>query len=156
MDGDPFAARGTTIMLRTMLTATAAVLCLPALCPAAKVKVWQHHAPGHFEKALLHQAVVSSEGALRLSRQLKPLTSIDATQIWDIAEDKEGNLYVATGDDGKLFKVSPAGKVTLAYTSEDSQILCLATAADGSIYAGTGPGGTILRVDPQGGVKVLC
>ena len=45
---------------------------------------------------------------------------------------------MAPGDGGKLSKVSPDGKVALAYTAADSQVLSLAEGTDGSIYAGTG------------------
>src|SRR5207237_7013464 len=113
-------------MVRSLLTATAVVLLwIPAVCQAAKVKVWQQNAPGQFEKAQFKQAVVTSEGALRLSRQLKPLTSLDAAHVWDVVEDRDGNLYVATGDDGKVFKITADGKASVAYTAEDSQVLCL-------------------------------
>ena len=76
----------------------AVALVLPAsYCPlptasAAKVKVWHHYAPSHYEKAQLKQAVVSNEGALRLAHQLKPLTGLDATHVWNVVEDKDGNL----------------------------------------------------------------
>lgn len=126
-----------------------------APAPAAKVKVWHHHAPGHYDKAQFKQAVVSNEGSLRLARQLKPLTGLDATHVWNIVEDKDGNLYVATGEDGRIYKVSTSGEVTVVFTSEDSQVLCLAMAADGSVYAGTGPGGHIVRIDPKGVAKVI-
>jgi hypothetical protein len=124
-------------------------------CQAAKVKVWHHHAPANYDKAQLKQTVISNEGALRLSRQLRPLAGLDATHVWDLVEDRQGNLYVATGDDGKIFKVNAEGKVSVAFTSEDSQVLCLAAAPDGSIYAGTGPGGHVIRIDPKGGAKVI-
>src|SRR5262249_53769934 len=97
-----------------LLTATFCFL-LPPLAPAAKVKVWHRHSATHYEKARLKNAVTSSEGALRLSRQLKPLASLDANHVWDLVEDRAGNLIVATGDEGRIYKVSPAGKVTLAY-----------------------------------------
>ena len=86
-------------------------LCGSPPARAAKVKVWHHHSPSHHDKAQLKQAVVSSEGALRLSRQLKPLVGIDAMHVWDVVEDKSRNLFVATGDEGKLYKVSADGKV---------------------------------------------
>jgi hypothetical protein len=128
---------------------------MPCLSQAAKVKVWHHHLPGDYDKAQFKDTVVSSEGALRLSRQLKPLTGLDARHIWDVVEDQGGNLFVATGDEGKLYKITPEGKVTVAFDSEDSQILCLALAADGSVYAGTGPGGRVLRILPDGEVRVV-
>src|SRR5205807_2298757 len=102
------------------------------------------------------QAVVSSEGAVRLSRLLKPLPGVQALNIWNVVEDKMGNLYVATGDEGKLFKLTPEGKAAVVYTSTDSQILCLAQGPDGAIYAGTGPGGQIIRVSPDGQTRVVA
>jgi hypothetical protein len=123
---------------------------------AAKVKVWHQHAPADYAKARLRQAVVSNEGTLRLSRQLRPLADLDATHVWDLAEDGGGNLFAATGDEGKVFKVAPDGKVSVAYAGENSQVLCLAVAADGTVYAGTGPKGQVVRIDPRGQAKVLC
>src|SRR5262245_48710866 len=123
-------------MLRFATAVLTLGCCLATPALAAKVRVWHHHSPAHFEKAQLKQAVVSSEGALRLSRQLTPLAGLDASHVWDVVEDASGNLFVATGDEGKLFKVTPEGKVSVVHTSEDSQILCLALAADGTVYAG--------------------
>jgi hypothetical protein len=132
------------------------LLCgMPAVGQAAKVKVWHQHSPSHYDKAQLKQAVISNEGALHLSRQLKPLANLQATHVWDVVEDKDGNLFVATGDEGKIYKVTPEGKVSVAYDSDESQVLCLALAPDGSVYAGTGPGGLIVRVAPDGKARVL-
>src|SRR5262249_6229600 len=108
-----------------------ALLALAApFAPAAKVKVWNQATPAHYDKAQLRQAVVSSEGAVRLAKQLKPLAELNVTHVWDIVEDAKGNLFVATGDEGKVFKVSPEGKVSVAFDSQESQILCLALAPD--------------------------
>jgi hypothetical protein len=146
-------------MRRSLLAAClllAASILLPAELTAAKVKVWHHHNAGHYDKAQLKHAVVSSEGALRLSREFKLLAGIDATHVWDVVEDKSGNLFVATGNEGKLFKVSADGKVSLAFTSSDSQILSLALAPDGTIYAGTGPSGLIVAIPPEGKARIVA
>jgi hypothetical protein len=135
--------------------AAVVVLSLPALAHAAKVKVWHHSTPSSYDKAQLKGAVVSSEGAVRLSRQLKPFAGLDATHVWDVIEDGDGNLIVATGGDGKVFKVTPEGKASVLYTAEDSQVLCLARAPDGSVYAGTGPSGHVVRIDPDGKAKAV-
>jgi hypothetical protein len=144
------------IPLTSVLAAAAALLALPGPSPAGKVKVWDHHAPAHYDKAQFKQAVVSSEGTLRLSRRLRPLADLDAAHVWDVVEDRAGNLFVATGDDGKLFKVAPDGKVSVAFAADDSEVLCLALAPDGSVYAGTGPGGHVIRVDPKGQARVIA
>src|SRR5207244_3377453 len=97
-----------------------------------------------------------SEGTLRLSRRLKPLAGIDAAHVWDVVEDGAGNLLVATGDEGKLYRVTTDGKVSVAYSSDDSEVLCLARSSDGSVYAGTGPAGHVVRIDPQGAARVIA
>jgi hypothetical protein len=127
----------------------------PQTAQAGKVKVWHHHNQSHYDKAQFKQTVISSEGTLRLSRQVRPLAGLDATHVWDVVEDKAGNLFVATGDEGKLFKVSPDGKASLIYTSPDSQLLCLALAPDGTVFAGTGPSGLIVAVPPQASPRVF-
>jgi outer membrane protein assembly factor BamB len=123
---------------------------------AAKVKTWHQPRPAQPEKAELKKAVSSSLGAVRLSRQLKPLASLDATHVWAVAEDRAGNLYVGTGEEGRLYKIAPDGKTTLLYSSENSQILSLAVAPDGSVYAGTGPTAQVVKIDPAGQARVLC
>jgi len=123
---------------------------------ASKVKVWNQNSPSHYEKAQLKNVVVSNEGVLRLSRQLQPLSSLGTTHVWDLVEDKDGNLFAATGGEGKVVKVSPDGKLTVVWSGEESQVLCLAAASDGAIYAGTGPSGQIVRIDAKGQAKVFC
>src|SRR5947209_10350069 len=146
-------------MFRSLLPVSvigSACLLAPAPAPAAKVKVWHHHTAAHHDKARLRHAVLSNEGALRLSRQLKPLAALEATHVWDVVEDKSGNLFAATGGEGKLYKITPEGKVSVAYTSPDCQILSLAKAPDGTVYAGTGPSGLVVCIAPGGKTRVLA
>lgn len=145
-------------MTRYLLAALLlAVMCIGRPASAAKVKVWQHVGPKDFDKAQFKQAVVTSEGTLRLSRQVKPLAKLAASHVWDVVEDKQGNLWVATGNEGKIYQVTADGKATVAYTSgTESEILCLAAAPDGTIYAGAGPGGKIIRLLPGGKGEVFA
>ncbi len=144
--------------MNRLITAALIAALLPASLIAGKVKTVTVSAPAHYEKASLQQAVVSSEGTVRLARWLKPLVAdgaFDAARVWDVVEDKNGNLFAATGDAGKIFKIAPDGAATVAFESKDSQVLCLMAAADGSIYAGTGPNGLIVRIDSTGNAKVM-
>jgi outer membrane protein assembly factor BamB len=143
-------------MLRSSVAAIGVLLLAATWSPAGKIKVWHHGATTHYEKAQLKGAVVTSEGTLRLSRRLKPLVALDATHVWDVVEDRQGNLIAATGDEGKIFRITPEGKVSLVFDSEDSQVLCLASGTDGTIYAGTGPSGHIICISPEGAARVLC
>src|SRR5437764_15223320 len=142
-------------MRRILFPALALTLLCSGAVWAAKVKVWHQHRAAHFDKARLHRAVVSNEGTLRLSKQLKPFAGLEATHVWDVVEDKKGNLYPATGDGGKIYRVTAEGKVSVVHTSDDPQVLCLALAPDGSVYAGTGPTGRVVRIGSDGQAKVI-
>lgn len=126
------------------------LLLMHPTADAAKVKVWQPSQQSHYEKAKFKDAVVTSEGAIRLSRQLKPLAGVETANIWDVAEDKAGSLYAATGDEGKVFKITPDGKASVVYISKDSHIFSVTTTPDGAVYAGTGPTGKVVRIGPDG------
>lgn len=141
------------------LSLAAAVLLITALilvpAQASKVKTWQTATSANYDKAKFKDAVVSDQGVVRLSKQLKPLAKIDAAHVWDVIEDAAGNLIAATGDDGKLFLIKPNGDASILHQSKESQILSLARTPDGVVYAGTGPSGQILRIDPSGKHTIL-
>jgi hypothetical protein len=133
-----------------------ALLLLANPADAAKVKVWHQYQQSHFDKAKFSDTVVTSEGVLRLSRQVKRFAGIEAANVWDVAEDAKGNLYAATGDEGKLFKITPDGTASVIHTSKDSHIFCLLATPAGVVYAGTGPTGKLLRISPDGKVESVA
>jgi hypothetical protein len=75
--------------------------------------------------------------------------------IWDLALDKSGNLYVATGDRGEIYKVTPKGEHSLFFKSDETHIRVLALDAQGNLIAGTDGSGLIYRISPAGEGFVL-
>lgn len=134
------------------------LLCLPLPLWAGKVKSITWSQAAHYEKASLQQTVVGSDGRVSLARSVRPLPTrspLDAARIWDIAEDRLGNLYLATGDVGKIVRIAPDGQVQTAYETKDSQVLCVLALPNGSLVAGTGPSGLVILIDPEGKGRVL-
>ncbi len=75
--------------------------------------------------------------------------------IWDLVLDKAGNLYVATGDHGEIYKVTPKGEHSLFFKSDDTHIRVLALDAQGNVIAGTDGSGLVYRISPGGDGFVL-
>ncbi len=75
--------------------------------------------------------------------------------IWDLALDKAGNLFVATGDHGEIYKVTPKGEHTLFFKSDETHIRVLALDAQGNLIAGTDGSGLVYRISPAGEGFVL-
>lgn len=70
--------------------------------------------------------------------------------IWDLALDGNGNVYVATGDHGQIFRVTPTGEHSLFFKSDEPHIRVLAFAANGDLVAGSDGSGLIYRISPRG------
>jgi hypothetical protein len=81
--------------------------------------------------------------------------SPDRKYIWDLALDKSGNLYVATGDHGEIFRVTPKGDHSVFFKSDETHIRVLAFDAQDNLIAGSDGSGLIYRVSPAGEGFVL-
>jgi len=75
--------------------------------------------------------------------------------IWNLVLDKTGNLYVATGDHGEIYKVTPKGEHSVFFKSDDTHIRVLALDAQGNVIAGTDGSGLVYRISPAGEGFVL-
>lgn len=75
--------------------------------------------------------------------------------IWDLALDDQGNLYVATGDHGEIFRVTPKGEHSVLFKSDEAHIRVLALDAKGNLIAGSDGSGLVYRISPAGEAFVL-
>src|ERR1019366_4633243 len=75
--------------------------------------------------------------------------------IWALALDRQGQLYVGTGDRGEIFRVDRDGNGALFFQSDEAQIRALDFDNSGNLIAGTDGSGLIYRITPQGEAFVL-
>jgi hypothetical protein len=75
--------------------------------------------------------------------------------IWDLLLDKSGNLFVATGDHGEIYKVTQKGDHSLFFKSDETHIRVLALDPKGNLIAGTDGSGLVYRISPAGEGFVL-
>ncbi len=75
--------------------------------------------------------------------------------IWDLVLDKTGNLYVATGDHGEIYKVTPKGEHSVFFKSDEAHIRVLAFDPKGNLIAGSDGSGLVYRISPAGEGFVL-
>lgn len=75
--------------------------------------------------------------------------------IWDLALDNEGRLYVATGDNGEIFRVERNGTATVFFKSDEAHIRTLAFDNRQNLIAGSDGSGLIYRIARDGQGFVL-
>jgi sugar lactone lactonase YvrE len=75
--------------------------------------------------------------------------------IWNLAEDADGRLYIATGDHGEIYRVDRAGNGGLFFKSDEAHIRVMALDPKGNLIAGSDGSGLIYRISPNGDAFVL-
>ena len=75
--------------------------------------------------------------------------------IWDLAEDSQGRIYVATGDTGEIFRVEKNGTGSLFFKSDEAHIRALAVDRKDNLIAGSDGSGLIYRISASGEAFVL-
>ena len=75
--------------------------------------------------------------------------------IWDLVLDDGGNLYVATGDHGEIFRVTPKGEHSVFFQSDEAHIRVMALDNKGNLIAGSDGSGLVYRISSSGEGFVL-
>jgi sugar lactone lactonase YvrE len=75
--------------------------------------------------------------------------------IWDLVFDNSGNLYVATGDHGEIYRVTPKGEHSVFFKSDEAHIRVLTVDAKGNLIAGSDGSGLVYQIKPSGESFVL-
>jgi hypothetical protein len=128
--------------------AAAGLLAIPAYAVSTDTAIQSSY--DHFEDGKLENIAIPAQGGLRLAPAMEPIAKLDAAVIWCAVADKDGTLYVGTGNNGKVFKVTPGGKVETIFEPGESLAHALALDTKGNLYVGTSPDGYVYRIVPGG------
>lgn len=80
-------------------------------------------------------------------KSVKEFFNPEEKYIWDIKEDKAGNIILATGNTGGIYRVNKDGGGDKIFTSEDTHIISLYITKADAILAGSGDQGILYQVD---------
>jgi WD40 repeat protein len=134
------------VLLAQFLTGT--------LTRAAEPVVWEMSSRVELLKGEAHGVSVTDNGSLMLAPKFDQLFSTEQPYIWSTAIDAAGNVYLGTGHDGKIYRVTPDGKGTLLNKVSELDVTALVVGRDGSLYAGTSPDGKVYRLTADGKSEV--
>src|SRR5207244_6796715 len=112
--------------------------------------VWEIGSRTDLLKGEARGVSITDTGLLTLAPNVTQLFNTEQAYVWSTAIDSAGNVYLGTGHDGKLFRVTPDGKGSLLYKASELDVTALAVANDGTIFAETSPDGQVYRVIAAG------
>lgn len=122
---------------------------------ASEPAVWSVDTRAEVLKGEAQGVSVTDTGAIVLAPKLNRLFDTGQSYVWSSATDAAGNVFLGTGNDGKIFKVDASGKGTLFADLAELDVSALAVGRDGALYAGTSPDGKVYRIDAGGRAEVF-
>ena len=141
---------------RTVPVALAALLALAALCPAVTTQQWRQESARDFEEGRRTGLALSMRGQLTLGPRLQRFKGVGSQFVWDLAEDRARNLYLAGGDPGVVYRLDKTGKVSEFYRAAETHVRCVAVNREGVVFAGACPTATLYRIAPGKKAEVFA
>jgi hypothetical protein len=117
---------------------------------ASKPVFWQTATLNDFLRGEVENLSIDGHGRLVLGPATELVAETTSPFLWAMAVAPDGSIYVGSGNEGKVFKIDSAGKVTPFFDSTELEVHALVLAQDGSLYAATSPEGRIYKIDRTG------
>jgi len=121
---------------------------------AGQPAVWETSGRTELLKGDARGVSISDTGVLMLAPKLNEVFNTQQTYIWSSVVDNQGNVFLGTGHDGKIYKVPSTGTGSLLYDAAELDVTALAIGRDGALYAGTSPDGKVYRITADGKADV--
>lgn len=100
----------------------------------------------------------SSDGGAPAKTVARPFAVVALSNPRAVAMDRAGNLYVGEVDAAKVFKLTPAGEVTILGAGGPAigDPVGVAVGRDGAVYVADADGNSIYKITPDGAVTLLA
>lgn len=108
-----------------------------------------------FSRAELKNIAVLAKGCFTLGCGQKLLLDSGDPYIWSAVCDRQGRIYLGTGNDGRIYRVTDQGDSLLFFDAPEMEVYALAMDRQDNLYAATSPNGKVYKIDPQGQSRVF-
>src|SRR5207244_4774125 len=107
------------LALRPIVFVVLLLCAFAAKLIAGEPIVWEMSSRVELLKGEAHGVSVTDNGVLTLAPRFNQLFNTEQPYVWSTAIDPAGNVYLGTGHDGKIFRVTADGKGTLLYKASE-------------------------------------
>src|SRR5690242_18260707 len=121
---------------------------------AGQPALWETSGRTELLKGDARGVSIGDTGVVMLAPKLNEIFNTQQTYVWSSAVDNQGNVYLGTGHDGKIFKIPANGTGSLLFDAPELDVTALAIGRDGAVYAGTSPDGKVYRITADGKADV--
>ncbi len=144
------------IALKMFITSVVLGLSFVPDAHAVTTEQVNHDTFAEFSQGEFDNVSLTSEGYLELAPAMTNLATLKDPIIWAAVQDKHGNVYIGTGNQGKIYKLDSKGKLSTFFAPNEVMVHALAIDHKGRVYAATSPKGRVYRFDDEGHAEVYC
>ena len=112
--------------------------------------IWETSGRAELLKGDARGVSISDTGVLSLAPNLTEVFNTEQAFIWSSLVDPQGNVFLGTGHDGRLYRITADGRGAVFYDAAELDVTALAIGRDGALYAGTSPDGKVYRISSNG------
>ncbi len=131
------------------------IFCLWLSLFASEPRVWNLSTQQDFLKGKLHGVSLTSDGHIVLAPSLEEKADTSQAYVFSMVQNRAGDIYLGTGNEGKIFKLSTDGKLSELVTLKEIAVYALATDAAGHLYAGSSPDGKVYEISASGQAREI-
>src|SRR5579872_6397559 len=102
---------------------------------AGQTRTWSQGDFSDFEKGVIKNLSVRSDGAVTLAPRTKEFSDTSAMYLWSLARDSKGNLYTGGGTGAKLYRIGADGKSRVLAELDGFEIHAIAVDSKDRVYA---------------------
>lgn len=117
---------------------------------AALPTFWQVSTEVEFLQGDTEDVSIDVYGRLTLGPAITPQFESNEPFLWTLANASDGAVFVGSGNEGQVYRVSADGEGTVFFDSDELEVHAIVTAPGGDIYVATSPDGKIYKVDETG------
>lgn len=126
------------------------------VCPlsSSAQNIWSVKARSEVLQGDSAGAAIDPNGSIAPAPRLTEVFRTGQPFIWSSVIDRQGNIYLGTGGDGRIFRVAANGEGKLFTDLDELNITALALGNGGEIFAATSPDGKVYKIDNTGKATV--
>lgn len=140
--------------VRAILLLSIFILLVTSAHAGSEPIIWETGSRAEILRGDASGISVTDTGAFMLAPRFSQLFDTQQAFIWSSAADAAGNVYLGTGHDGRIFRVTANGQGSLLYDAAELDVTALVVGRDGALYAGTSPDGKVYRITQDGQASV--
>ncbi len=124
-----------------------ALLALAGSVFAATSTAWEVAGFGEFIKGRLSGLSLSADGVLQPGPSMRWDSALNQPAGWSMTAGPDGAIYAGSGHQGKIFRITSNGKLSVVWSAPQSEIFAVAFDRGGVLWAGSSPSGSVFRME---------